>query len=227
MAPVVGLVCGMQAESRMLGPYRIDRRIALRCTGARPRLTEIAARELIGLGCRVLVSWGVAGGLDPTLEPGDMPTFERVFTPGVGGAGADFALSPHVGKSRRGGALLGSETMVLLASEKARLHRETGASAVDMETHILARMAAEAGLPLLAARAIGDPAGRDVPPFVVNALTPEGLPRILPVLAGLARRPLALPSLLRLKRDTDAGLMALARCANGDFFPKLFAEFGD
>ncbi len=41
---------------------------------------------------------------------------------------------------------------------KAALHSETGAAAVDMESHIAAAYAAEAGLPFAALRVISDPA---------------------------------------------------------------------
>ena len=57
---------------------------------------------------------------------------------------------------------------------KAALHSETGASAVDMESHIAAAYAAEAGLPFAAVRVISDPAHRALPALARAAIKPNG-----------------------------------------------------
>ena len=104
--------------------------------------------------------------------------------------------------------------MVATTAEKAALFQRTSAVAVDMESHRVARVAAEAGLPALAIRAIGDPAGRALPELAVRALGEDGRPRIGPVVAGLLRKPGDLAALLRVKRDTDAALATLANVAD-------------
>jgi hypothetical protein len=113
----------------------------------------------------------------------------------------------------RSGAILGLDRMVLSTAEKAALHARTGAVAVDMESHRVAVAAAAAGLPVLAVRAIGDPAGRALPALAARALGEDGRPRIGPVVAGLLRRPGDLAALLRVRRDTEAALAALAGVA--------------
>jgi hypothetical protein len=92
--------------------------------------------------------------------------------------------------------------MAATTAEKATLFQRTGAVAVDMESHRIARVAAEsgAGLPALAIRAIGDPAGRALPALAATALGEDGRPRVGPVAAGLMRRPGDLAALLRWRR---------------------------
>ncbi|MCH8952346.1 MAG: hypothetical protein IID49_09510, partial [Proteobacteria bacterium] len=62
----------MVSEVRALGRWADDPRIAIAVSGARPDRAEAEARRLVAGGCRVLLSWGVAGGLDPALRPGEL-----------------------------------------------------------------------------------------------------------------------------------------------------------
>ncbi len=223
-----GIVCGMISEVRALGRWADDPRIAVAVSGARPDRAEAAARRLVAEGCRVLLSWGVAGGLDPALAPGEVVIPREV----VAEDGARFPLSdtviarldraiqtgemPRSSRGRAGsGAILGLDNMVRTVAEKADLYQRTGAVAVDMESHRVALAAAAAGLPFLAVRAIGDPAGRTLPALAARALGEDGRPRIGPVVAGLLRRPGDLAALLRVKQDTDAALAALTGVADG------------
>ena len=61
---------------------------------------------------------------------------------------------------RQGRVWPGSREVVAAQACKAALRSETGAAAVDMESHIAAAYAAEAGLPFAALRVISDPATR-------------------------------------------------------------------
>ncbi len=227
LTPSVGIVCGMVSEVRALGRWADDSRIAIAVSGARPGRAEAETRRLVAGGCRVLLSWGVAGGLDPALAPGDLVIPGEV----VAEDGARLPLSDAViarldraiqtsemPRSSRGmaksGAILGLERMVLTVADKADLYQRTGAVAVDMESHRVALVAAEAGLPVLAVRAIGDPAGRALPALAALALGEDGRPRIGPVVAGLLRRPGDVAALLRVRRDTVAALATLTAVAD-------------
>ncbi len=226
LTPALGIVCGMVSEVRALGRWANDPRIAIAVSGARPGRAEAEARRLVAEGCRALLRWGVAGGLDPALVPGDAVVPAEV----VAEDGARFPLSHTViarldraiqsgemPRSSRGmtgsGAILGLNSMVLTVAEKADLYQRIGAVAVDMESHRVVRVAAAAGLPVLAVRTIGDPAGRTLPALAARALGEDGRLRIGPVVAGLLRRPGDLAALLRVKRDTDAALARLAAVA--------------
>ena len=58
--------------------------------------------------------------------------------------------------------------------EKRALYLETGALAVDMESHIVARIGAARGLPVAAIRVITDPARRALPQAALAAVRPNG-----------------------------------------------------
>jgi len=230
---VVGIVCGMVSEVRALGRWADDPRIAIAVSGARPERAEAEARRLVAEGCRALMSWGVAGGLDPALAPGELVIPGAVVAEDGGSwpasqtviARLDRAIqTAEMPRSSRGmtgtsrgmtgkGAILGLDRMVLTVAEKAALFERSGAVAIDMESHRVALVAAAAGLPFLAVRAIGDPAGRALPALAARALGEDGRPRIGPVVAGLLRRPGDLGALLRVRRDTAAALASLAGIA--------------
>lgn len=206
---MIAVIAGMQAELAALGPVRADPRIVTAVSGARPDRAEAEARRLVRAGCRVLVSWGVAGGLDPSLAPGTLLKGREILDE----AGALVTLDMLDLPGARPACLLGLDRPAMTVADKAGLRRASGADAVDMETHRIARVGAAAGVPAIAIRAVGDPASRALPRLAATALGPDGRPRIGAVLAGLGREPWALPALLRVKRDTDAALASLAAIA--------------
>lgn len=208
----VAVICGMAAEVDALGPWRADPRIAAAVSGARPERAEAETARLLDAGCVCAVSFGVAGGLDPALRPGDPLICEAVVE--IGAAPPKPGAAPF---------LLGVDAVVLDPIEKARLFAETGASAVDMETHRVARAAAARSRRWLAIRAVGDPADRALPALAADALDDQGRPRVGRVALRLMARPGQLPAMLRVKRDTDAALQTLRRLAD-EALPKLLGD---
>ncbi|MFP4003003.1 MAG: hypothetical protein ACLFV8_04440, partial [Alphaproteobacteria bacterium] len=89
----------------------------------------------------------------------------------------------------------------------------SGAAAVDMESHAVARAARERGLPWAAIRAVADPANRTIPATAMAGLAPDGTARPWRVIRELTARPQDLPALIRLGRDAQAGLATLRGAA--------------
>ena len=110
------------------------------------------------------------------------------------------------------GGLAGVEQVVAGRSCKAALRSETGAAAVDMESHIAAAYAAEAGLPFAALRVISDPAHRALPALAQSAIKPNGDIDLRMVLRGVARNPLTLRSLVSTGIDFNRALKSLRGC---------------
>lgn len=212
MTPLLGILAGLASEAATLGPA--DPRLAIALSAARRERAEAEVARLTGLGVRALLSVGIAGGLDPALAPGARVVPARVCDT-AGGAWAT-ALLPGTG------TLAGVDAAVTTPGAKAALRVATGAVAVDMESHVVARAAAAAGLPFAVLRIVADPANRGVPQAALGGVGPDGTPRMWPVIAGLLRRPKDLPGLLALRRDYTAALAALEKAA-AELMPALLA----
>jgi hypothetical protein len=110
------------------------------------------------------------------------------------------------------GSLAGAEHVVAAQHVKAALHSETGAAAVDMESHIAAAYATEAGLPFAALRVIADPASRALPALAMTAIKPNGDIDLRKVLRGVARNPMTLRALVSTGIDFNRALRSLRGC---------------
>jgi len=110
------------------------------------------------------------------------------------------------------GGLAGVEQMVVAQSRKAALRSETGAAAVDMESHIAAAYAAEAGIPFAALRVISDPAHRALPAYARKAIKPNGDVDLLSIMGSVVRNPRTLRALVSTGIDFTLALRSLRGC---------------
>jgi adenosylhomocysteine nucleosidase len=217
------IVCGLKREAAILrGPGRT----AL-CGDAgtlRLRLAEAAS-----LRPSLVVSWGLCGGLDPRLRPGDLILGGEVVS-NQGDVRTDEAVTASLAERLlaagvRGGVerFAASDAPVVTAAAKAGLRRMTDASAVDMESLIAGRYALEQGIPFAILRAVSDPAERDLPPLVLKAVDSNGGIDALAVVGGLIRSPGQIAGLRAAARDSRAAFQALKR---GGLLPGLFLGLG-
>lgn len=212
----IGIVCGMVSEVRTLGKLAQDSRVMTAVSAADPNRAAAEGARLIEEGCSILVSWGLAGGLDPSLVPGQVVEPGTVVLPD--GRRLELEAGP-----RSKTALLGVDFVVTDPAEKSRLWSDSKAVAIDMESHRLAIVAREAGVPLHVIRAISDPADRALPLLAATALGPDGRPKIGRVIMGLLRHPMELPGLIAAGRDSSRALKALSREAVRRI-PRLLVE---
>ncbi len=188
--------------------------------GADPVRARDAAEALIRDGVDALISFGIAGGLDPAYRPGHAVLAARVVSPDGAVVEADAPwtgrLAEIIGRRCRVTVadIAGSDHPVATPAAKSDLFRITGGVAVDMESHVVAKAAAAAGIPFCVIRAIADPATRALPEWVSGAITADGKTRALPVLIGLARKPGELGNVARLAHDSRAAKWALRRVAS-------------
>lgn len=158
-----------------------------------------------------IISFGIAGGLAHGLRAGSWVVgcgvkTHREFYP------TDFSWMRELLQYLPGavsGEIFGADAPVASAAEKCRLHENTGALAVDMESHIAGRVAASRSIPFAACRVIIDAADRDLPPAALVRLRPNGTPDIRAICASLARQPGQLVSLARTALDARAATLAL------------------
>ena len=212
---MVLVITGMARESRIAEGPGVTRVV---CSGSDPnRLRSELSGVDIG-DMRAVISFGIAGGLDPALRPGNVVVASAVIAEsGVWKVPAKILAAITAQVHRQGievstGLVVGVEEPIIAPASKAALRRETDAVAVDMESHIGAAYAASKGLPFAAIRVISDPAERALPALAKKALRPDGRIDVTAVVAGLARAPLQLGTLIRAGEDAGRAFAGLRRC---------------
>ncbi len=201
----------------------IEARIAARSGGVRAvvgggvaaRLDELV-RQLADEGGEAIISFGIAAGLAPQCSAGACLIGREVVY-----GGTVFSADPAWTASIR--KIIGSADLVRIAgtdrpltrpSEKEGLHQASGAAAADMESHVVARIAAELALPFAVLRVIADPAERALPPAALAGMRTDGGIDVGAVLASLAKSPRQLPGLIRLATEAGRARSVLLRCSD-------------
>jgi adenosylhomocysteine nucleosidase len=174
----------------------------------------IAALDLaIKRGASGIISFGIAGGLAPDLVAGDwivgsaIRTDQELFP-------TDRVWAQRLLEALPGAVhadIVGVDAPIADPLEKRRLHAETGAVAVDMESHIAAGIAAAHRMPFCACRVVLDAADRELPPAAMVGLRHDGTPNVLAVFSSLMQQPRQLPALVRTALDARIARAALRR----------------
>lgn len=178
-----------------------------------------AAQRLLDDGVAALLSWGMAGGLDPVLRPGDLVVCERLAS--VRDA---MAIDAHLrntllhaldaaGMRVSTGVLWCHARAVTSVRDKRQLAIMHAAGIVDMESVAVARVADSAGVPFAAIKAICDPAQRALPEDVVRFVNQDGALHVAGLLAALSRGPGVWRPLWQMHRDYRAACRSLQRAA--------------
>lgn len=199
---------GLAAEAK------IARRAGLSAVvgGGNHRRT-VAVVEEAAPRAEILVSFGIAGALAPSLKAGDIVLSTEVVDDDRNWLSSE-RLRPQLAElaleiGAFEGPVLGVRTALATEADKRRAWQQTAAIAVDMESVVVARAAAALGIPFVVLRAIADPAGRELPPAALVPLDAGGRPAIGQVLASVMRRPRQLPTLLGVAREARQALQAL------------------
>ena len=222
----VGIVTGLASEAGIIRRYLKSETTAtedvwnkgLGCAGADPARARALGIDFVESGATGLVSFGVAGGLDPDHRAGDLVLADEVVPPKGAAYPTDrdwrealMREARAAGLDATSGRLLGSDVAVVSRPDKAELFRRHGATVVDMESHGVATVAAAAGIPFLVVRAVADPAARALPRAVLGAVGSDGRARAGRVAAKLCLSPWELPAVLALGRDMRRALNSLTR----------------
>ena len=204
---------GLEAEAK------IARRAGLSAVvGAGNHRRTVKVVEEAALAAECLVSFGIAGALQPGLRAGDIVLSTEVIDDDRNWLSSDSVrlriseLVREIGAVE--GPVLGAQMVLATKRDKRRAWKETGAIAVDLESVVVARAAAALGIPFVVLRAIADPAARELPPAALVPLADDGTPALGGVLASVLRRPKQLPNLLTVAREARQALQALVAPAH-------------
>lgn len=167
---------------------------------------ETQAEGAIGI-----VSFGLAGALRDGLDIGDWVVAMRLagaVEAETDAAWRDAALA-RLPRARSGIAYADGR-MIDSVAEKRRLGIETGASVVDMESHIAARVAQRHGLPFAVIRCVSDRVDHVLPHAITVSMGPGGAIDGMAMLGSLFRQPRQLPDLLATMVHAASAFRALA-----------------
>jgi adenosylhomocysteine nucleosidase len=204
---VIALV-GMAFEARIAAGPGV--RVAYRKTEQDiTKLVEGAVRQ----GCCGIVSFGVAGGLMPRLRAGDWIVASSVVAAQTVHATDEtwsrklLRLIPDANHA----PIAGVDFPVSSPAAKRDLHARTGAAAVDMESHVVARIAARHRLSFTALRVVIDPIERTVPPAALAGMDPDGNLNLFAIMRALMANPSQVTALARVALDAMAACSELIR----------------
>jgi adenosylhomocysteine nucleosidase len=212
---ITGIIVALPEELGTLTSKKIDKgcyafvneAIVIACSGAGGINAQAASRLLIAQGATRLISWGCAAALSDSLQPGDLILADSLID-AEGYTDANACVSPdwHSYTTARlstflqvhTGGLAESHSIVATRSDKTRLHTQTGAVALDMESIAIARIAQQNNLPFLAIRVIADPANMNLPKAINHSLNNEGDIVLTKLLSYMILHPTELPGLIKL-----------------------------
>jgi adenosylhomocysteine nucleosidase len=217
------VVVGMEDERAIAAGHDVD--VVVGTANAKVLRQRLAQVNVAHIGA--VYSFGVAGGLDPALKPGDLLVSTRVIAqsadttqPIVADSwNADQDLLSAIQRQAAKVATVMIRTGVFLGTDfEARdnpqannqnLRDMSGADIIDNESHIAARFAREHNLPFVSVRAVSDSVSKKLPPAALMALQDDGSPNIAAVAKSILRNPGQIPALIRTAREYKKALNSL------------------
>jgi adenosylhomocysteine nucleosidase len=206
--PIVIAFVGLAFEARIAAGPGV--KVVCRTAGSE---LETVADGAVRQGYRGMISFGVAGGLASHLRAGDWVVASAIRESQTVRA-TDAAWSRKLLNMIAGAIhapIVGVDTPIAEPAKKRELHKTTGAAAVDMESHVVARVAAAHKLAFAAVRVVVDPAHRTVPPAALIGMRPDGRANVWAVMRDLVARPSQLSPLARIAADAFAARAAMTR----------------
>jgi adenosylhomocysteine nucleosidase len=174
---------------------------------------EAVADSAVRQGYRGMISFGVAGGLASQLRAGDWivaSSIREEHTVRQTDAVWSRKLLGMIDGAIHA-PIVGVDSPIAEPAKKRELYRATGAAAVDMESHVVARVAAKHKLAFAALRVVVDPAHRAVPPAALIDMRPDGRPNVSAMLREVMTRPSQLSPLARIAVDAFTARAAMNR----------------
>jgi hopanoid-associated phosphorylase len=203
---------GLKAEARIAERSKGVKAII---GGGRDERLDALIGQSLGSGIAGLISFGIAGGLRPGLKPGTVVIGTSVIHPSGRIYSADARWSDRLFEAlpnAESGPVLGSSSIIAATDEKRAIYLSSGAFTADMESHIVAQIATDHGLPFAILRVVADPPTLSLPAAAVNGLNPDGSVNLPAVLKSLASRPGQLWDIIRIASATRRAMKSLFRC---------------
>ena len=216
----VGILCGLQVEAKIADKMP---HVLVGCSGVRQDRAQEIVGFLIEKGVNRLISFGLAAGLSPDIEAGDLLLGATVVS-NKGAWEADDVWNTRFVECLpcyQCAPIWGSDVLLTTAKDKIGCGIRSGCLAADMESHIVAQAAAQARIPFNIIRAICDPSPMDMPPAALLPLLDDGHVDFRGVFSSLYNKPSQLSELIKLGIYTNKAFSALKNAVS------VIAEVGN
>jgi hopanoid-associated phosphorylase len=196
-------VCGVKREAAIWGG------LAVCSGGVEGLLAERLEQAIAEHHPDAILSFGVAGALDPALSVGEVVIASAVVTPKGDRFPTDPAWTAQIAQAlaARAVQMVGANEVAASIEAKAALLRY--GAAVDMESHVAGRIAAAHALPFAVLRTISDAADDILPPAAIAGMREDGEIDVMAVLTRLATDPRQLSALMRTGRNAGRAFRRL------------------
>jgi hypothetical protein len=168
---------------------RIDTPVRIELIGpGATLLSKMEKRPICGL-----IMAGVAGGIAPDLQTGDVVIDE-------------LSVVQKMPREFRKGRIYSAQKIIATPQEKADIFHRTGAMVVDMENESARDLARDWGIPFLGIRTVLDGADETLDPALLRLMDQHGRVRIGRLLAELTTHPALLKNLWQLRNQSAIAL---------------------
>ena len=219
----IGFVTGIRKEEKLLRRNLAHSNYLTACSNAQPNNAYTLAMTLLNNGCKILVSFGVAGGLDPSLKAGDIVCPNSV----IGDDNVKYIVDKlqhktivsHFSKNFKIAVepLFSTQIIIANTAEKQRLYQTYNAALVDMESLGVAKAAKERNCPFVVIRSIADTATQNLPASSIDVINRNGNIQANRVVMKLIKNPKELPNLLKLASNSTKAFISLKHIAKFGF----------
>jgi adenosylhomocysteine nucleosidase len=225
----IGIISALPFEAKCFAgrplplnePVNLTDNIFIIISGIGAERAKNATERLLKTNVTTLISWGTAAGLVDKLRSGDL-VLPKIIISSVGqNYLTDAVWNQTIYECLSNTSIVvhkkplsSSNKLLNSPQEKTDHHRETGASAADMESAAIAMVAAEKKLPFIAIRSIVDEINRTIPCCVTNNIDTYGNANIPRLFLELLRSPQQIASLYHLARAMNKASYTLKTIAN-------------
>ncbi len=223
----IGIVAALPAEAACLydkklevhSPVEIQDGVYLCLSSIGYDAASQAAEKLLDLNINALISWGVAGALDPTLESGDLIIANSIISgdknnPTTAKWQKELLafFSGKVQKALNADIYSSSEVCATIEDKKI-LFGKTNTIAVDMESAAITDTAMKNNLDFVVIRSIADKNDMPIPEAVLKYTDSLGNPIILKFIGSCLSKPGQIRELLILARCYKKAIKTLNNIA--------------
>jgi adenosylhomocysteine nucleosidase len=223
----LGIIAALPAEAACLtnkkldiaSPVEIQKDIYLCLSGMGYESSSTAVKKCLDFNIDGLISWGVAGALEPSLNSGDIVFAETIINQDKTYPTSDDwknKLLDHFSKTDfkiLNANIASSLEICATATDKNRLLNKTGAIAVDMESAAIADIAIKHELDFLVIRAIADEANTSIPEAVLKFTDNLGKPEIFNFVSSCISKPTQIREITKLAKSYKIALNTLSHIA--------------